>query len=52
LKTPVANFSALVSKALATQQKAEASARQGNWADYGRYQQELAEILRSLNQKN
>jgi uncharacterized protein len=49
---PVAKFSALVSKALAAQQKAEAAARQGNWADYGRYQQELAETLRSLNQKN
>jgi uncharacterized membrane protein (UPF0182 family) len=52
LTAPVANFSTLVSKALAAQQKAEAAARQGNWADYGRYQKELAEILRSLNQKN
>lgn len=52
LKAPIANFSALASKALATQQKAETAARQGNWADYGRYQKELAEILQSLNQKN
>jgi uncharacterized membrane protein (UPF0182 family) len=51
LKAPVANFSALVSKALATQQQAEVAARQGNWADYGRYQKELAKILQQLNQQ-
>ena len=40
----------LVQSALETYQKAAAAARQGNWADYGRYQQELENILQKLNQ--
>lgn len=40
----------LVQSALETYQKASAAARQGNWADYGRYQQELENILQQLNQ--
>jgi uncharacterized protein len=40
----------LVQSALETYQKATAAARQGNWADYGRYQQELENILQRLNQ--
>jgi hypothetical protein len=42
----------LVKSALDTHQKAEAAARQGNWADYGRYQQELKQILQRLNRGN
>jgi uncharacterized protein len=41
----------LVKSALATYQKAEAAARRGNWAEYGRYQQELAELLQRLNRE-
>jgi hypothetical protein len=40
--------SALIQSALDTYQKAETAARQGNWADYGRYQQELKTILQQL----
>lgn len=35
--------------ALETYQKAEAAARQGNWAEYGKYQQELSDILQKLS---
>jgi hypothetical protein len=41
----------LVKSALSTYQKAEAAARQGNWAEYGRYQQQLKEILQKLDRK-
>jgi uncharacterized membrane protein (UPF0182 family) len=42
--------STLVKSALLTYQKAQQALRQGNWADYGRYQQELEKILQQLNQ--
>jgi uncharacterized membrane protein (UPF0182 family) len=42
---------ALAKSALEIYQKAEAAARQGNWAEYGRYQQELENILQKLNQR-
>jgi uncharacterized membrane protein (UPF0182 family) len=41
----------LVKSALSTYQKAEAAARQGNWAEYGRYQQQLKGILQKLDRK-
>ncbi|BAZ53966.1 hypothetical protein NIES4103_66500 [Nostoc sp. NIES-4103] len=40
----------LAKSALTTYQKAQEALRQGNWAEYGRYQQELEEILQKLNQ--
>jgi uncharacterized membrane protein (UPF0182 family) len=40
----------LAKSALTTYQKAQESLRQGNWAEYGRYQQELEGILQKLNQ--
>ncbi|NJM70045.1 MAG: UPF0182 family protein [Scytonema sp. RU_4_4] len=40
----------LAKSALATYQKAKEALRQGNWAEYGRYQQELEGILQKLNQ--
>ena len=42
--------SSLVKSALETYQKAQTALRQGNWSDYGRYQQELESILQKLNQ--
>ncbi|MDJ0536734.1 MAG: UPF0182 family protein [Xenococcaceae cyanobacterium MO_207.B15] len=42
----------LIESALRTYQKAQEALRQGNWAEYGRYQQELGDILQQLNQKN
>jgi hypothetical protein len=39
-----------VQAALDTYQKAQNALRQGNWAEYGRYQQELEKILQQLNQ--
>ena len=39
----------LARSALEAYQKAESAARQGNWSDYGRYQQELKQILQQLN---
>jgi uncharacterized protein len=44
--------SSLVKTALDNYQKAEAAARQGNWADYGRYQQELKQILQRLERED
>jgi uncharacterized protein len=44
--------SSLVKSALDIYQKADAAARQGNWADYGRYQQELKQILQRLDRRN
>jgi hypothetical protein len=46
------DLAGLVQSALKTYQNAETAARQGNWADYGRYQQELKAILQQLNQKS
>jgi uncharacterized protein len=40
----------LAQRALAAFQKAQAALKQGNWADYGRYQQELEQLLQRLNQ--
>ncbi|MDZ8055779.1 MAG: UPF0182 family protein [Aulosira sp. ZfuVER01] len=44
--------STLAQSALATYQKAQAALKQGNWTEYGKYQQELEEILQKLNQGN
>jgi uncharacterized membrane protein (UPF0182 family) len=44
-------LSALVDKALKTYQKAQDALRQGNWADYGRYQQELEKLLKEIDRK-
>ena len=41
--------SALAQSALLIYQKAQEALRQGNWAEYGRYQQELEKILQQLN---
>ena len=41
---------ALIQKASDTFEKAEAAMRQGNWAEYGRYQQALKEIFQQLEQ--
>jgi uncharacterized protein len=40
----------LAKSAWETYQKAQNSLRQGNWAEYGRYQKELSDILQKLNQ--
>jgi uncharacterized membrane protein (UPF0182 family) len=40
----------LAKNAMETYQKAQEALRQGNWAEYGRYQQNLEEILQKLNQ--
>ena len=39
----------LVDTAVDTYNKAQAALQAGNWADYGRYQQELADILKQLD---
>jgi uncharacterized protein len=49
---PFEQFTTQAKQALETQTKAEAAARQGNWADYGRFQTELRDILLKLNQGN
>ncbi|WP_019501538.1 UPF0182 family protein [Pseudanabaena sp. PCC 6802] len=50
--SPVTGVSStLVKSALETYQKAQEALRQGNWAEYGRYQQELEGILLKLNQE-
>lgn len=41
---------ALARSALEAYQRADAALRQGNWADYGRYQNELQRILQQMNQ--
>ncbi len=41
-----------IESALETYQQAQEALRQGNWAEYGRYQQELGHILQQLNQEN
>jgi hypothetical protein len=40
----------LIQSAWETYNQAQSALRQGNWLEYGRYQQELEEILRQLNQ--
>jgi hypothetical protein len=40
----------LIEQALETFEKGESALRQGNWAEYGRYQQQLREILQQLEQ--
>jgi uncharacterized membrane protein (UPF0182 family) len=47
---PVTGATAVLARsALEAYQKAEAALRQGNWADYGRYQNELQQLLQQLN---
>lgn len=41
----------LAQSALATYQKAKEALQEGNWAEYGRYQQELERILQNLNRE-
>jgi uncharacterized protein len=48
---PAPNVSpSLVQAALGAYQKAQNALRQGNWGEYGRYQQELEKVLQQLNQ--
>ena len=42
----------LIRAAWESYNQAQSALKQGNWTEYGRYQQELAEILRQLNQNN
>ena len=42
--------STLIRSAWEAYNKAQSALSQGNWTEYGRYQQELEEILRQLNQ--
>ena len=39
-----------IQSAWETYQQAQKALRQGNWSEYGRYQQELGELLQQLNQ--
>ena len=48
--TPTEADSELIKKASIIFQKAESAMRQGNWAEYGRYQQQLKEIFQQLEQ--
>ena len=41
--------SSLAKSALETYRKAQQAAKEGNWADFGRYQQELEKILQQMN---
>ncbi len=41
----------LIESALEAYQKAQAALQQGNWAEYGRYQQELGRILQQLQKQ-
>jgi uncharacterized protein len=50
--TPSSNLSQFTKQALDVYRKAEAASRQGNWAEYGRQQQELLKILQQLNPSN
>ena len=43
---------ALAESALDAYQNAQNALREGNWADYGRYQQELESVLRQLNNES
>lgn len=52
MSSPTGETASLAKSAWETYQKAQAALRQGNWAEYGRYQQQLADILRQLNQES
>ena len=41
----------LIESALETYQQAQEALRQGNWTEYGNYQQKLGDILQQLNQQ-
>ncbi|MGK7924640.1 MAG: UPF0182 family protein [Spirulina sp.] len=43
--------SPLIQSALETYQKAQEALRSGNWAEYGRFNEELEQILKRLNQE-
>ena len=47
--TPQIKDANLAQSALDIYQKAQQALRQGNWADYGRYQQQLESLLNQLN---
>ena len=46
--TPINTDSNLVQQAAEVLEKAETAQRQGNWAEYGRYQQQLKQIIQQL----
>ncbi|MDY7016367.1 MAG: UPF0182 family protein, partial [Cyanobacteriota bacterium] len=48
--TPIEADSALIKEASIIFQRSESARRQGNWAEYGRYQQQLKEIFQQLEQ--
>jgi uncharacterized membrane protein (UPF0182 family) len=48
---PTSEVTNLAKSALATYQKAREALQEGNWAEYGRYQQELERILQNLNRE-
>lgn len=48
--TPIETDSNLIKEASITFEKAESARRQGNWAEYGRYQQKLKEIFQQLEE--
>ena len=49
--TPIKADAELIKEASIIFQKSESARRQGNWAEYGRYQQQLKEIFQQLEQK-
>lgn len=48
--TPIEADSELIQRAASIFQRSESARRQGNWAEYGRYQQQLKEIFQQLEQ--
>jgi uncharacterized protein len=50
--SPAGENASLAKSALETYQKAQQALRQGNWSEYGRYQQELEKILQQLDRSN
>jgi hypothetical protein len=48
---PTSEVGNLAKSALATYQKAREALQEGNWSEYGRYQQELKSILENLNRE-
>ncbi|HHP7232897.1 MAG TPA: UPF0182 family protein [Xenococcaceae cyanobacterium] len=46
--TPVEADSNLIEQAIETFNQSESALRQGNWSEYGRYQQQLKELLQQL----
>ena len=48
--TPIEADSDLIERAASIFQRSESARRQGNWAEYGRYQQQLKEIFQQLEQ--